>query len=98
MRSSSAFIRSTAIVVAAERDIAGETQRTAPRGLRIGALGQPGNEGARIVGLDPRRSFECDARGRDAEAPAETHLRDAGRAQIEALDVPGYRRRISSRR
>ena len=39
--------------VAAKGDLAGEAQRAGGHGLLIAALGQPGDERARIVSLDP---------------------------------------------
>ncbi len=73
--------------VIAERDLAGEAQRTGGNGLRVGAIGQPGEERARIVRFDLGRSLELHARGRRAEAPVETDLGHAGRAEIQSLDI-----------
>ena len=74
--------------VAAQPHVAAEAERTGGDGLRIRALGQPGHERARIAGLDPGRSLEPHpAGGGRPEVPAEAQLGQAGRAQLQRLDV-----------
>ena len=79
---------------AAQRQAAAHPQRTRDHGLRIRTIGQPGEQGAWVVGVDLGLPLEADALGRHSQAAVQPDLRDAGRAKIECLDVPGLAVRL----
>ena len=73
--------------VAADRDVPGELQRAGGYGLLIAAFGEPGDQRARILGLDPGRTAKVRARRSRGQAPAQAQLGHPWRAQLETLDV-----------
>ena len=75
-------------LVAAKRELAAQAhwpQVALPRGRM--AL-QPRGQCFRIVGLDLGRTGEGDALVVDREMAAQAHLREAGRAKFEAVEIP----------
>ena len=89
LRSNSALQAFDRDLVAAERHVAAQAQRPqrrlAPRSAR------PSSQAAsslRIAGLDLGRPGEADAVAVDRKMAAQLHLREAGRAKLEAVQIP----------
>ena len=79
--------------VAAERDVAAQRQRPHVALRHVGAPFQPGRQHLRIAGFDLGRPGEADAVAADREMAAQLHLREAGRAKLETVQIPsGWRR------
>ena len=80
-------------LVAAERDVAAQRQRPQVALRHVAAPFQPGGQHLRIAGFDLGRPGEADAVAADREMAAQLHLREAGRAKLEAIEIPSARRR-----
>ena len=75
--------------VAAERDVAAQAQRPQVR-LAYASL-RPSSQAAssfRIAGFDLGRPGKAHAVAADREMAAQLHLRKAGRAELEAIEIP----------
>ena len=74
--------------VAAERDVAAQRQRPHIALRRLGAPFQPGRQRLGIAGFDLGRPGEVDPVAGDRQMAAQLHLREAGRAKLEAVEIP----------
>ena len=88
LRSNSALSRSTAILslpsVTSPRRLIGRSSLCAASPPAF----EPGRQHLRIAGLDLGRAGEGDAVAADREMAAQAHLREAGRAKFEAVEIP----------
>ena len=86
-----------ATVSGADADLAVGAERSRDR-LGVAAIGQPGDERARVSCLDLRRAGEVGARGRHVQAAAQPHLGQAGSPEGRANRASRRRRRHAPRR